>query len=236
MTKIEPATAKIHSTYIILIVILGLLILLRESCNRIDKDQLVKDITSYSDSVKFERLKNGALISTNTSLKLESQEQMRILASNLGDTVKQMIDKFKSLSNVTYVTNKFYAGKDTIKLETQIPCDFKPFKVRRGTPKTYAFVGTIAKDYFSIDSLSIHDTTTLVFGRKKIGFMKHDYAVDINHSNELMKSTNIKDYKYNPKKKWYERTWVHALVGAAGYVAVKEVAIPAAKNYIPTIR
>lgn len=199
------------------LIIIGIIILVfcvREGCNQRTTDNLVQNITTYKDSAKFEHLKNGALISTNTSLKLQSEEQVRIMASNINDTVKEMLKKFKSLSNVTYVTNQFFTGKDTLKFETKIPCNFKPFKVRREEPKSYRFVGTIGQDYFSIDSLAIPDSMSLVFGRKKQGFLKYDYAVDINHSNPLMKTTNIKDYKYDPQKKWYEKTWAHWIEGA----------------------
>lgn len=213
-----------NRNWIIVVAILIVLFGIRECRNQNATDSLVKNITNYSDTVKFEKLKNGALVSTNESLKLQSEEQVRIMASNINDTVKEMLKKFKALNNVTYVTNKFYAGGDTIKIETPIPCDFKPFKVRRGTDtdSSYRFVGTIGKDFFSIDTISFKDHQTLVFGRKKTGFMKSDYVVDINHSNPYMVTTNIKDYKYVPQKKWYERTWVHMVAGAVIETGIRQ--------------
>lgn len=207
--------------WLIIISVLLIIFVVREGCNQKTTDNLIQDITSYSDSAKFERLKNGALISVNTSLKLQSQDQLRVLASNLGDTVKQMFDKFKSVNSVTYVTNQFFTGKDTIKFETKIPCSFPPFKVRREVSKSYKFVGTIGQDYFAIDSLSVPDSMTIIHGRKKVSFLKYDHVVAINHSNPLMITTNITDLKYDPKKKWYERTWVHALGGIIIYQGVK---------------
>lgn len=207
------------------LIIIGIILLFsffREGCNQRKTDNLISDIANYKDTAKYEKLKNGALISTNVSLKLQSQDQLKALVAAINDTVKQMFDRFKKVNNVTHVTNQFYAGKDTIKYETKIPCSFAPFKVRRGTPSTYKFVGTIGQDYFAVDSLSIEDKTTLIFGRKKVGFMKYDYAVDINHSNPLMISTNIKDYKYEPKKKWFERTWVHWVEGAIAESVVRQ--------------
>ncbi len=199
----------------ILSVILVIALLFQSLKSQHDEDKLVHDIiSSYSDSVKYERLKNGALIATNTSLKLNSQKQIKEMASNLNDTIKEMLKKFKSVSNVTYVTNTFLARKDTIHYKQDIPCDFKPFKVRRGSDTSYKFVGTIGKDYFSIDSLSIKNKIAIVSGRKKIGFMKWDNGVDINNSNPLMITSNITSYQYVPVKKWYEKTWVHWIEGA----------------------
>ena len=206
--------------YIGILIVMISFFLFRECSNQKQTDQLVRNISLYSDTAKVEKLKNGILIYTNTSLKLQSEEQIRILASSLNDTIKQMVKRFKSVSNVTYVTNKFYASGDTIRY-ANIPCDFKPFKVRRGEDSTYKLVGTISKNYFSVDSLTIKDNIALIFGRKKVGFMKHDYAVDINHSNSMMKTTNIKDYKYIPEKKWYERTWVH--MGIGGVIVVTAI-------------
>ncbi len=213
--------SSVNRNWIIFVITLLLLFGVREWFNQKRQDTLISDIVNYSDSARFERLKNGALISVNSTLELNSEKQIRDLASKWSDTMERLVNEFKSIDGATYITNKFYAGKDTIKYETQIPCDFSPFKVRRGTSKTYQLVGTIGKDYFSVDSLAIHDSVGLVFGRKKVGFMKYDNVVAINHTNPLMISTNITDLKYKPEKKWYERTWVHALGGALIYQGIR---------------
>lgn len=205
---------KTNRNWIVAIALIVVFFAVREWNHQRKENDLVSSISEYTGAVKFEKLKNGALISTNTSLKLSSEKQVRDLASAINDTVKQMLEDFKSINNVTYVTNKFYAGKDTLRFETKIPCDFEPFKVRKGTPKTYRLVQTIGNSFVSVDTLEIADSITLVHGRKKLGFMKHDYSVDIHHSNPYMITTTIKDYKYVPEKKWYEKTWVHLIAGA----------------------
>lgn len=203
--------------FIGIIILLILFALFREWRSGVAADNLVRDIKNYSDSATYYKLKNGAEVATNVSLKLQSEEQLRIMVSN-NDTVKQMIKKFKDLKAVTYITNNFHAGKDTIRLTNIIPCDFPPFKVRRGD-STYKFVGTIAPKYFSVDSIDIPNKLTIVQGRKKMGFMKYDYAIDVTNSNPMMKTTNIADYRYVPQKKWYERQWFAAILGAGvGYI------------------
>lgn len=205
--------------YIILTSIV-LLLIVRECQHKSDSDNLVKDITTYSTVPKVEKLKNGSLVYTNTSLKIQSEKQLRTLAESINDNVKQMLKNFKSVTNVTNITNEFYAGGDTVK--NNIPCDFKPFKARHGSDSTYKLVMTISKNYNTVDSLSIKDSLSLVFGRRKQGFMKYDHAVDINHSNPLMRTTNIRSYQYDPQKKWYERTWVHMIAGAAIEIGVRK--------------
>ena len=204
-----------NKNYIYLSIIIVILITfgIRECQYKNKTDTLISDISNYKGNVKIEKLKNQNLIYTNVALKVNSEKQLRELAANLNENIKQMLKNFKKVNNITYVTNEFNAGRDTLKNIINIPCDFKPFKVRHGSDSTYKLVMTIAKDYNSIDSLSIKDSLSLIFGRRKQGFMKYDYAVDINHSNRLMETTQIKTYQYIPEKKWYEKTWVHILTG-----------------------
>jgi hypothetical protein len=204
---------KDNKYWILLTIILIVIILIREGCNNNEKNRLVQNIISYSDTAKYERLKNGALISTNTSLKLSSEKQIKELAANINETVEQMVKKYKLLSSVTYLTNNYYKAGDTIKTGDSIPCDFKPYKVAK-KDSTYEFEGTIAKNYFSIDKLSVPNKLTIISGKKKVGFMRYDDVVSVNNSNPLMITSNITDYRYAPKKKWYQKTWVHMMEGA----------------------
>lgn len=208
---------KRHIIYLSVIALLIIIFFLRERYHDALENKYSMDLISYKDTAKIERLKNGALVFSNNSLKLKTEEQLKLLISQ-DETTRLMVAKFKSLSNVTNITNVFQAGGDSVNNPIEIPCDFKPFQVTVGTDSTYKLLGTISKKTFSVDNLKIIDKETLVFGRKKAGFMKHDYVVDINHTNKLMTTSNIKDYKYVPDKKWYEKTWVH--MGAGGAIAV----------------
>jgi len=172
------------------------------------------DIAAYSDIASHYALKGGAQVATNKALALNSQKEMKAFATSINDTVAKMFKKFKSVSAVTYTTNNFFKGGDTILTAGNIPCDFDPYPVRE-SDSTYTFKGTVAKKYFSVDSIFVPNKITTIFGRKKTGFMKYDYVVDINNSNPLMTTTNIKAYQYDPKKKWHETRWANMLFGAA---------------------
>lgn len=213
---------KVSYLYWVVIIILISALFFRECTRQSEMDNLVSSITNYKDTVKIEKLKNGALIYSNQMLVLNSQEQIKSLASAMNDTLKMMLKKFKSVTNVTTINNQFFTGGDTIKYAQNIPCDFEPFKVRRGTDSTYKFVATIGKKYFSIDTLGIKDKQSIVFGRKKTGFMKYDYTAEINHSNPLISTYGIKSYQYIPQKQWFERTWVHILAGAVGESIIRQ--------------
>ncbi len=177
-----------------------------------NEDSLINSVAEYKDSVYFYKTKTGTLVSTNRSLVLNAEKQL-IAMAKLSKDVQEIVKKYKDLKSVTYITNTFLAGGDTSKYKTPIPCDFKPFNVRH-KDSAYTFKGTVAKDFFSVDSLIVPNKITLVAGRKKEGFMKSAYSMDVINSNPLMKTTNIADYRYIPEKKLYERTWVHWIEGA----------------------
>jgi len=192
-----------------------------DSCNKDNKyDSVFEKASSYKGEADTLRLKNGALVSSINTLKLQSEEQLKSIAGALNDTIKQMMKKFKSVNNVTYITNNFLATGDSSNFDKEIPCDFKPFKARY-SDSTYSLAQTIHKDKFVVDSLFVPNKTALVFGRKKAGFMKYDDFVDENNSNPLMLASNIKNYTFVPEKKWHEKRWVNMLFGAAAYSAAK---------------
>jgi hypothetical protein len=210
---------KERNTYIIIIAFLVFMVVFITWRGNVRENNMVDQIVTSSDIAKEYSLKSGAIVASNTALVASTQTQMESFAKSLNDTIYKIVKKFKSVQNITYATSNFYTSKDTIRT-VNIPCDFKPFKVRR-SDSTYNFTGTIAKDYFSVDSLYVPNKVSIVSGRKKTGFMKHDYTVDINNSNPLIRTSNISAYQYAPQKKWYERTWVHMLAGAAIYSGVQ---------------
>ncbi len=195
-----------------IIIILIILLLFQQWKSGKNEDRLIKNIATYSDSASFYKTKSGLDVATNKSLILNSEEQLKAMVALTADT-KEIIKKYKDLKSVTYITNNFTAGGDTIR-HNSIPCDFTPFPVRH-ISKEYTFKGTVGKGFFSVDSLIVPDTLKIFQGRKKTGFLKYAYSMDVTHSNELMKTTNIADYRYIPEKKIWEKTWVHWIEGAA---------------------
>lgn len=185
----------------------------------IDKCSSVKNmeeisiaLSKYTGEVKELKLSNNALISSNESMKLTTQKQMKEIAAQ-NETMRLMIKNFKQVQNVTYITNNFEAGGDSSEFNKPIPCDFKPFKDTMSTPN-YTIEQTISRTGTKIDRLFVPNEQKLVFGTKKKGLFKTEHTVDVNNSNELMKVSNIKNYTFVPEKQWYEKWWVHSLFGA----------------------
>lgn len=187
-----------------IIIFLILAFAVREGCNRSNMDGLVANLKNYEDSAEYYNLKVNGLnveIAQNKSLVLQSNDQIKSVLESMNDTMAKLIKKFKSINSGTIINNNTYISGDTIKMKgDSIPCNFKPFKVRRDSAH-YKFVGTIAKNYFTIDTLSIPNKISIISGRKKIGFLNYEDRVELFNSNPLVKTTNIGSYEVVKRKK-----------------------------------
>jgi len=205
------------------IILLLILFVFRECQNQSNTDDLVLDITNYSDSAKYYKGKNGTLIAYNKTLNVENEKQLKAVLSKY-DTLSQILEKFKDIKSTTIIKETITIKHDSILFEKKIPCDFEPFKVKRDS-LYYTFRGTIGQDFFSIDTLSIPNQQSIVVGRKKVGFLKHEYRAEVINSNPLVNVTNIGSYAIKPKKKWYEKRIVQIpsafLIGFLGGKASK---------------
>lgn len=192
---------KLPSLQTILLIALIIFTLIRESCNINKSNELIKDITEYKTEAKTYKTLNGAEVAQNKALLLQNSEQIKSLLSE-NDTLKEIFKAYKKLKSVTTINNITNIYNDSIPYENiDIPCEFEPFQVKRDSIH-YRFYGTIAKDYFKIDSLIIPDEQTVVFGLRKMGFLKRkEYTAEVIHSNPLVKTTNIGQYSIKEQRK-----------------------------------
>jgi hypothetical protein len=208
---------KIHRRYIYLIVgivTLGVCLFLFRDCQHQKVvDNLVKNVATYSDSAKHYKSKYG-IVAFNQTLQFQNDKQLKAYLSQ-NDTLKKLLKSFKKVSAV--VTGKeivYIHDTVSIPFEVKIPCDFKPFQVKRDCTH-YHFKGTIFPDKFNIDEISIPNKQTVVLGEKKTGLFKKEYRVEITNSNPFIITSNVGGYTVNPKKEWYQRPVVTFLIGAA---------------------
>lgn len=186
-------------------------------------DELINNISNYKDTAQFYKLKvngNSVDVAFNQSLALENKKQLEaVLAKN--DTLLKLISKFKKIASTTIINQYTTINGDTIRLKDSIPCNFKPFQVRRDSAY-YHFLGTIAPNYFSIDSLTIPNKQSIVIGEKKLGFLRGtEKRVEIVNSNPLIRTDKIQNYVIQGKKKWYQTTafkfGMGAIAGGLGF-------------------
>ncbi len=181
-------------------------------------DKLLIDLANYNGNVDSLILSNNALVTSNKSLQLTTQNQMKEIAAK-NDTVAKMIKKFKQVQNITYITNNFEAKGDSSDFNIPIPCDFKPFKDTISTP-SYVLEQTISNKGTKVDRLFVPNEQKLVFGTKKKGLFRSEHYVDVNNSNDLMVASNIKNYTFVPTKRWFEKPLITGSIGfGVGFLA-----------------
>lgn len=204
---------------------LAILLFIERSCHNIEKNRLIDDAVNYRDSAEHYKLKvNGQSvdIAFNQALQLDNRKQLESIVAKY-DTLARMVAKFKNVQNVTIIKGGAQITHDTIRIDHPIPCDFKPFVVRRDSAH-YRFVGTVAPDYFTIDSLTIPNTQGIVIGSRRMGFLKRpEYRVEITNSNPLMKTTNIGSFTVKTPRKWFERPVIMMGVGAVAGAYIYKV-------------
>ena len=199
-SKISLSNKVLGGLIVVLLIFFGI----REWNHQKNENELVKNLVTYSDSAKHYKIKVNGMeveVAQNKSLILQSNKQVNAVLSSLNDTISKLVKKFKSIQSGTIINNYTTINNDTIRLPSQsIPCDFKPFKVRRDSIH-YKFIGTIGKNFFSIDTLSIPNKISLIIGRKKTGFLRSEERAEIINSNPLVSTTNIGNYVLVSKKK-----------------------------------
>lgn len=202
----------------------AVLLFVQRGCHQAEMDRKVKEVSTYSDSAQHFKNKYGVEVSTNQSLELKSKSQLESVVAKYGDTIRGMIKKFKSASSFTVVKTNIEIRHDTISMPVPIPCDFDPIKIRRDSTY-YKFTGTIGKDYFSIDTLTIPNTQSIVIGLKRMGFLKRpQHRIDIMNSNPLIQTTNIGSNVVETPRKWHETRLFNTALGfVAGYYVAKKL-------------
>lgn len=207
---------KVHRNYIFLIGIIAILFSIRECSNNKNVNDLIESISNYSDSAKYYKNKNGELVAYNSVLKVHNEEQLRAIVQT-NEQIREEIKKFKDVKSVTVIKEKIYIH-DTIELPPNvIPCDFKPFAIRKSN-ENYTFKGILSPKDFVIDSIYVPNKIGIIIGKRKVGFMKYEEQVTVTNSNPYITTTNLSNIQVKKEQKWWEKGWVKVGAGfALGY-------------------
>ena len=185
---------------------------LREIKSKDDKVILAQDaiITSSQDAIH-------SLTDTIFNLKSKHQKEIKSIISYYKGVTVTNIDSVEVPYKDTIAMKQF---EDSIVRQCIRVIQYMrdsmitvPRRVEEET-KDFRFAGTVKKDLFTIDSLSIPDTLQLRFVEKG-GFLKKKKAeVQFFHSNPLITTTQSNSVVYKPPKKprWLEK----ALIFGAG--------------------
>lgn len=208
--EIELKNKKFHLIYLSALLIVAVIFSFRECSHKQDVNSLINDITNYSDSAKYYKGKNGEVTAYNKILEVQNEEQLRSVVST-NKQIAEEIKHFKTLRNVTTIKEVINIH-DTIRFDNIIPCDFKPFAIRKES-EHYKFKGILSNKDLTIDSLTIPNTVSVIVGKRKVGFLKYEDQVNVLNSNPYVMTTNISNVSIKREKKWWERPLVTLGIG-----------------------
>lgn len=193
---------KTHRNYFFVILVIAIIFSIRECAHQKNTNELIENISTYSDSAKYYKGKHGEEIAYNKTLHVQNETQLKAFIST-NEQIREEIKKFKSIKEVTII-KEHTEIHDTIKVpENAIPCDFKPFTLRKEN-KNYKFKGILSPTDFVIDSLYIPNEVAIIIGKRKIKFLKYEEQVTVNNSNPYIKTTNISNVSIQHEKKWWD--------------------------------
>ncbi len=165
----------------------------------VNEQKYKENIKALNSQVITYKLKNGQLVSSAQSLKLDKDELNLMLTQK----DKELASKFSKVETVTKIEEKIKF--DTIKIvyKDTIPCNFK--KTGAIVKKDYSLNYISTQKGVKIANISMTDSITIVTGTKRNWWLgKETNTIDVSHTNELVKVNEIKHIDTQPKKKWYD--------------------------------
>ena len=125
--------------------------------------------------------------------------------------LKQIIKSKDEAFQKLLKTFKKPVAAAVIKTVTEIDTVFIPYEKKFELPefnldfnadtKHYTIHGTSTNKGVNIWDISIPNTLNLVIGKKRTGFLKYGYKINVENSNPNIKTTNLDGFDFQPKPK-----------------------------------
>jgi len=177
-----------------------------------DKD--VANMQALTDTVKHYKNKLGTVTASKQTLQLDNAQLKNVLLKKdreLFELSKEFL-QLKSIAKYNTVTT--LPGIPIIYHDT-IPCIFE--RSGRLKDKWYSFTYQSNQNGFTVDSLSIPNTTTIITGTKRKWFLgKESLTTDITNTNPYVKVTGITAAEIDIPAPWYKKWWIWFAAGIAG--------------------
>tara|TARA_R100000655_G_C2935058_1_gene184706 strand:- start:47 stop:760 length:714 start_codon:yes stop_codon:yes gene_type:complete len=163
-----------------------------------------KDLSNYdkviNDTISYYETKNGDIVATKNALE-GSKEALQLLLSAKNDSLKQfsnLVKKFRMVNSATNV--KTITVIDSIKVPYTIDGVVfnKPFNLKE---PHYTINGNSTNTGLFINDLTIPNTQSVVVGKRKTGFFKTEYKVEVQNSNPFIKTTDADAFTLKETKK-----------------------------------
>ena len=207
---------------IIITALIVLCIYLWRSKNQV-KYTATNNIEALTDSLGHYKNKEGVWVAEK-KLFQGTEKDLRQVIKSKDKAFQKLLKTFKKP-----------VAAATVKTVTQIDTVFIPYETKIDLPvfelpfskvaKHYSISGTSTNKGISISEVSIPNTQNVVIGKKKIGWFKSEYRIEIKNSNPLIKTTDLDGFSFRPKPKRF------GLGVFVGYSTDLEVVIGVGVNY-----
>ena len=201
-------------TIVLLAIIVVMALLWLDSCQ--GERTALKDAekyANYQDTVMYYKDKAGNAVAYNAALMID-KEQLLALNAELAQDVERL--KLKNVTSYTKVTTELRIDTFVVPIHDTLPCDTFTYRTKIDSTH-YKFDLTLTESSIGFNSVQIPNEQKILVGEKKNGLFKpKEYIVTLENSNPYMQVSGLQSYTLKPKKKWYQKWYVHLGVGFVG--------------------
>ncbi|WP_439130010.1 DUF6549 family protein [Polaribacter sp.] len=153
------------------------------------------------DSVEYYKNKLGLEVAQKLAFKGTVKDLSIIFeeAKKENAQLKEAVKKFKKLASATVVNTITEIKEVPVPFEVKVPYNFERTFLKEDN--FYSLSGTVNQSGINFTSLSFPNTQTLVVGKKKTGFLKTEYRVEVTNSNPYIKTNAIDNFTFTEKTK-----------------------------------
>tara|TARA_R110000796_G_scaffold47684_2_gene114438 strand:+ start:56 stop:712 length:657 start_codon:yes stop_codon:yes gene_type:complete len=157
------------------------------------------NIAALTDSITLYQTKHGAWVAEK-SIFQGTEKDLRQIIKSKDKAFQKLIKSFKKpiaaalIKTITKIDTVFIPYEE----KNQLP-EFE-FNFKANT-EYYTINGTSTEKGINIWNLFFPNTQSLVIGKKRIGFLKYGYKINVENSNLNIKTTNVDGFDFRPKPK-----------------------------------
>ena len=175
---------------------------------------------ALTDSVRYYKNRLGTTTASIKTLQLDNKQAKDLLFKKDAQ-LAALASEFAKVHNVVKYQSVTKFDTINVAYHDTVPCVFE----RAGAikDKWYSFTYKSNQKGFTVDSLTIPNTATVITGTKRKWFLGREIrTTDITNTNPHIKVTGITAAEINIPVNWYKKWWLWLLAGAAGgFVLVK---------------
>ena len=208
--------------HIIIAALIVLCIYLWRSKNQV-KYTTTNNIEALTDSLGGYQTKEGAWVAEKKLFQGTERDLKQIIKSK-DAAFQKLLKSFKK--PVAAAVIKTVTIIDTVFIPYETKIDLPVFELPFSkVAKHYSINGISTNEGISILDISIPNTQSIVIGKKKIGWFKYEYRIDVANSNPLIKTKDLDGFSFRPKPKRF------GLGVFVGYSTDLEIVIGVGINY-----